>query len=82
MAASLIGGPVCFVPMHPRHDPDHDADDRDNPPSRVSDETLDRLYDLASPTRVSIYDRPWFLGLLIFVACSGIAGYVLFLWLR
>lgn len=66
-------------PMNTRHDSE---DDLDNPPSRVSEETLDRLYDMASPTRVSVYDRPWFLGLLIVVACSGLLAYIAFLWLR
>ena len=65
--------------MPARLDPD---DDPDNRPSRVSDETLDRLYELASPTRTSIYDRPWFLALLVFIACSGLAAYVVFLWMR
>ena len=70
---------LCLAAMHSRH---HSDEDVDNPPSRVSDETLDRLYELASPTRISLYDRPWFLWLLVLIGCSAICAYILFLWLR
>ncbi|WPB55038.1 hypothetical protein [Xylophilus sp. GOD-11R] len=40
-------------------------------PSRISDEALDRLYDLASPTRTSIYDRAWFIWTLVCIAVAG-----------
>lgn len=39
--------------------------------SRISDEALDRLNDLASPTRTSVYDRAWFIWTLVAIALAG-----------
>jgi len=54
--------------------PSRNNDHADFSHSRVSDETLSRLYEFASPTRTSLYDRPWFLGLLVAIAIAVVVA--------
>ena len=60
---------LSYAPM-PASQPSRTDEQPDFAHSRVSDETLSRLNEFASPTRTSLYDRRWFLCFLVVFAIA------------